>query len=333
MKRDCPSLLAALTVGVLVNVLLRSQSAYWPRAGVATALLCAPLLAAIGSLFAKAWQSGTSPLLRLLFAILLFYTSALELLQFWNLAQRLYPGAISLTALCLTTLLPVIYLRRVSAISQTAHVVLCLLILAFGFMLLTVLPRLHITNLQMVPLQISDFTTAAKEQLTLYPEYLLPALWPQQQMRERHHPLLRLAMIALWFDVGVHWILELFYGASMPNRIDPIHAVARCGALSVFNRLESLQLILWVMAITLKLALYLYAICLLLTKSPQRSTSIQLGNFPIYLGGLWILCALLQKTDIRLALQMRNAWTWAFVLLTGMGGAAAWLCQKIKRCS
>ena len=62
MKRECPSLLAALTVGLLVNVLLRSQSAYWPRAGAATALLCVPLLASIGALFARAWRIGESPL-------------------------------------------------------------------------------------------------------------------------------------------------------------------------------------------------------------------------------------------------------------------------------
>lgn len=333
MKRDCPSLLAALTVGVLVNVLLRSQSAYWPRAGAATALVCAPLLAIVGTIFARAWHSGASPLLRLLFAGLLFYTSSLELLHFWDLAQRLYPGTLSMTALCLMTLLPVVYLRRVSTISQTAHVVLCLLVLASGFMLFTVLPRLKITNLQMVLLQPSDFVTAAKEQLTLYPEYLLPAFWSQKKSGKHRHPLLRLAMLALWFDVGIHLVLELFYGAAMPSRIDPVHAVARCGALSIFNRLESLQLILWVMAITLKLALYLYAISLLLAKSSQQSNSIQLRNFPVYLGGIWLLCALLQKTDIQAALQMRSALTWAFVLLTGIGGAAAWLCQKIRRCS
>ena len=64
MKRECPSLLAALTVGLLVNVLLRSQSAYWPRAGAATALLCVPLLASIGALFARAWRIGESPFFR-----------------------------------------------------------------------------------------------------------------------------------------------------------------------------------------------------------------------------------------------------------------------------
>ena len=61
MKRECPSLLAALTVSVLVNVLLRSQSAYWPRAGALTALFCAPLLAVVGGLFAKGWNCGPFP--------------------------------------------------------------------------------------------------------------------------------------------------------------------------------------------------------------------------------------------------------------------------------
>lgn len=329
MKRNCPSLLAALTVGVLVNVLLRSQSAYWPRAGAATALLCVPLLAGTGWLFARAWKIGESPILRLLFAVLLFYTSALEILNFRDLAQRLYPGMLSMTAICLMTLLPVIYLRRVSAISQTAHVVLCLLLLATSFMLLTVLPRLHITNLQILLLQPDDFATAAKEQMTLYPEYLLSALLPPPKSKHRH-ALLRLAAAALWFDVGMHLVLELFYGAAMPIRIDPIHAAARCGALSVFNRLESLQLILWIMAITLKLSLYLYAVCLLLRKGESKGLSISLRNFPLYGGGLWLLCVLLQKVDVQMAMEQRNMLTWGFVLLAGIGGAAAWLCQKLK---
>ena len=45
MKREYPSLFAALLVSLLVNVLLRSQTAYWPRAGLFSAVVCAPLLA------------------------------------------------------------------------------------------------------------------------------------------------------------------------------------------------------------------------------------------------------------------------------------------------
>lgn len=332
MKRDRPSLFAALTVGVLVNVLLRSQSGYWPRAGAVAALLCVPLLAAAGWLFAGAWAAGQNPLLRCLFAGLLVLTSALELLHFWNLALRLYPGVVTLTGVCLMTLLPVIYLRRVSAISQTAHVVLCLLGLATAFMLLTVLPRLQVTNLQMVHLDAEDYLDACREQLTLYPEYLLPALWPERGNRG-FRPYCKLAALAIGFDVGVHCMLELFYGAALPLRLDPIHAAARCGALSVFNRLESLQLILWVMAITLKLALYLYAMRRLLKPAAEKDTAVSLGTFPLYFSGILLLCAFLRKMDIGAAMQLRSAATWGFVLLVGIGGAAAWLCRSIKRCS
>ena len=192
---------------------------------------------------------------KLLFGALLVYTSVLELLRLWQLADRLYPGAVTLTSVCLLVVLPVVYLRRVSALSQTAYAVLCLLVLATVAMLASVLQRLCIVNLQTAALTQGDFLAAVRDQLTLYPEYLLPALWPEQDKRGRH-TLLRLAAWALAFDVGMHLILELFYGAAMPLRIDPVHAAARCGALSIFNRLEWLQFILWVDAVKAELEAY-----------------------------------------------------------------------------
>lgn len=284
MKRECPSLFAALLVSLLVNVLLRSQTAYWPRAGLFSAAVCAPLLAGVGWLFARSWRLAADPVYKLLFGALLVYTSVLELLRLWQLADRLYPGAVTLTSVCLLVVLPVVYLRRVSALSQTAYAVLCLLVLATVAMLASVLPRLCIVNLQTSALTQSDFLAAASDQLTLYPEYLLPALWPEQDKRGRH-TLLRLAGWALAFDVGMHLILELFYGAAMPLRIDPVHAAARCGALSIFNRLEWLQFILWVMAVTVKLALYLYALVRLLGgQSKTEDSAARAGSVPTVSG-------------------------------------------------
>lgn len=332
MKRECPSLFAALLVSLLVNVLLRSQTAYRPRAGLAAAPLCALLLAAVGWLFARCWRLACDPVLRLLFGTLLVFSSVLELLRLWQLADRLYPGAITLTSVCLLAVLPVVYLRRVSALSQTARAVLCLLVAATAVMLISVLPRLRITNLQYTDLTCADFLTAAKDQLTLYPEYLLPALWPAQDKRGRH-TLLRLAAYALAFDVSIHLLLELFYGAAMPLRADPVHAAARCGALSIFNRLEWLQFILWVMAVTVKLALYLYALVRLLGgRSKTEDSAAGLDRFPVYLGGIWLLCAVLRKIDLDTALPLRSALTWGFVLLTWIGGGAACLYRSIRRC-
>ena len=108
MKRECPSLFAALLVSLLVNVLLRSQTAYWPRAGLFSAVVCAPLLAGVGWLFARSWRLAADPVYKLLFGALLVYTSVLELLRLWQLADRLYPGAVTLTSVCLLVVLPVV---------------------------------------------------------------------------------------------------------------------------------------------------------------------------------------------------------------------------------
>ena len=332
MQSKTRSLLAALLVGVLVNVLLRSRTAYLPRAGFAAAFLSIPILAGCGWLFAHCWRVGQCAFLRVIFAGLLFFSSAVELLRLWRLAARLYPDAVSLTIVCLTVTLPVVYLRRVSAISQTANVLLCFVCISTVFMLLSVYPRLHLTNLQVYRLTAADLRIALQDQLTFYPEYLLPALWPESDKRGRH-TLLYLAGAGIFFDALLHLVLELFYGAAMPVRIDPLHAAARCGALSIFNRLEWLQLLLWVMVITLKLAVYLYAMVRLLGgQSKTENTAAGLDRFPLYLCGLWLLCALLRRIDPDILLQLRSHLVWAFAALVWIGGLTVCLLRKRNSC-
>ena len=112
-----------------------------------------------------------------------------------------------------------------------------------------------------------------------------------------------------------------------------MHAAARCGALSIFNRLEWLQFILWVMAVTVKLALYLYALVRLLGgQNKAEDSAAGLDRFPLYPGGVWLLCAVLRKLDLDAALSLRNVLTWSFVGLTWIGGAAACLYRRLRRC-
>ena len=192
MKREYPSLFAALLVSLLVNVLLRSQTAYWPRAGLFSAVVCAPLLAGVGWLVCPQLAAGRRP--RVQAAV----RCAARLHIGTGAAAALAAGGPALSrcghadSVCLLVVLPVVYLRRVPALSQTAYAVLCLLVLATVAMLASVLSRLCIVNLQTAALTQGDFLAAVRDQLTLYPEYLLPALWPEQDKRGRH-TLLRLA--------------------------------------------------------------------------------------------------------------------------------------------
>ena len=98
--------------------------------------------------------------------------------------------------------------------------------------------------------------------------------------------------------------------------------------------MEWLQLILWVMAVTVKLALYFYAMTRLLGgEARQENAAANLGSFYVYLLLLPTVCLLLRGLDVDAALRWRSAFTWGFVLLAWIGGAAAWLCQKFRRCS
>lgn len=231
----------------------------------------------------------------------------------------------------LLCVLPVVYLRRVSALSQTAHAVLCLLVLVTAVMLVSVLPRLRVTNLQTAPLTQGNFRAAAKDQLTLYPEYLLPALWPEQDKRGRH-ALLRLAGYTLAFDVGMHLLLELFYGAG--------HAAAgrpRTRRRAVRGRFRfsigwsgcNLFCGSWRSRSSWRCISMRWCGCWAGRARP-RTAPAGLDRFPLYLGGIWLLCAVLRKLDLDAALPLRSTMTWGFVVLTWMGGAAACLMQKVK---
>ena len=213
-----------------------------------------------------------------------------------------------------------------SALSQSAYAVLCLLAGAGVLLLLSAAPFLRLPNLSARPLTPAQLGTAAADQLTLFPEYLLPALWPAPQKQDRRTAG-RLAALALGADVGAHFLLALFYGDAMFRQADPLHAAARSGGVSVFHRLDWLQLTLWVMAVTLKIALYLYAVTRL-SGGENRKNATPLRDFPLFIGGVWFLCVVLGKLDLDAAFRLRST---LCLLLAGTviaGGGLVSLCKK-----
>ena len=77
MKRDNPSLYAALQLGLFVNVLLRAQTLFWTRAGILTALPGILITSAAGLVFARAWPLVQCRILRSAFIALLLAGSVL----------------------------------------------------------------------------------------------------------------------------------------------------------------------------------------------------------------------------------------------------------------
>lgn len=330
-RDNAPGLFAALLVGLLLNTMLADTAGYAARAGLLALPLSVAVLTAAGWAFDHAWQAGQNRPLRVFFAAILVLTSAFELLRMWQLAKGLYDGAVTLTAVCVAVLLPVLYLRRVSALAQTANVLLCLLLAVTAVMALSVADRLRVVNLQVESMTPFLLWQAVRAQAVLYPEFLLPALWGPQKRGK--HAALRLAAGSVAFAAAAHVLLELFFGAALPRRLNPLNTAAQSGALSVFNRLEWLQLLLWTMAVSLKLALYLYAVVRLLGgQSKGADNADGLDRFPLYLAGMLLLCVVLRGWNMAAALRLRTALTWALLALTVVTGGIKSLWAKKAGC-
>lgn len=199
-----------------------------------------------------------------------------------------------------------------------------------AIMVLSVAPRLRVPNLHAAPLTGQDWQAAFVSQLALPPEYLLFALWPPQP-GQRCRKAVTFAASALSFDAAVHLLLELFFGAAMPTRQTPVQGAAQCGALSIFNRLEWLQILLWCMVVTVRLALYLYAMVELWGgRAGAGSAAAGLDRYPLYFGGMALLCAVLRTVTLEQAFYWRSAVCWGFAAVVMVTGGCQWLVSCIK---
>ena len=327
MKREAPNLFAALLLGVFGNVLLTSQVGYCVRPGVLLMPISAVALTLAALAFGWAWRLlGQNLLVRWSLLALLAMSSALEILRLWRLYSSAYPDGMSMFGICLMIVAPVIYLRRVSSIAQTANVVLAVLLVTSVLLVISIAPELRLFNLQCVGLSEQQVQATFLAQMVLFPEYLLPALWPGSA-RFGKHTLLRLSVFGAGFSVAAHFVLELFFGADAPLQENPLHTAAQSGALSIFNRLEWLQLILWTMIVTIKLAMYLYAGVHLMGGYACKSenNAVGLDRFPFYFGLMLFLCALWRSADIDRLVFARNLLLAVFAGLIVTGGVFRWL--------
>ena len=123
----------------------------------------------------------------------------------------------------------------------------------------------------------------------------------------------------------------MFFGAAMPTRQTPVQGAAQCGALSIFNRLEWLQILLWCMAVTVRLALYLYAMVELWGgRAGAGSAAAGLDRYPLYFGGMALLCAVLRTVPLEQAFYWRSAVCWGFAAVVMVTGGCQWLVSCIK---
>ena len=96
-------------------------------------------------------------------------------------------------------------------------------------------------------------------------------------------------------------------------------------------RLEWLQILLWCMAVTVRLALYLYAMVELWGgRAGAGSAAAGLDRYPLYFGGMALLCAVLRTVPLEQAFYWRSAVCWGFAAVVMVTGGCQWLVSCIK---
>lgn len=328
MKGNNPSLFGALLLSLLVRILLRARTLFPAREGLLMLLPGIGISALGGLVFAWAWSKSGGPVLRLLLGALLAWTAATQTISLWQLYRAVYPDAVSLIGICLTVMLPVLYLRRVSSIAQTANVALGLLLAAGVLLILSLAGRLQVTHLQITRAESGELWQALLAQCRLSPELLVPAVLAKEQKDwvAVRRTIVRLAALGGSFLIGVHVVVELFFGFAAPQALNPVHQAARCGNLSIFDRLEWLQLIVWTMAVSVQLGLTLYAV-LCLAGCRQTDTGVPHGlpQFCLAVAVLVLLCALLQNRDPTRDAEIQNLAGWCLAALASFTGGVGCL--------
>ena len=328
MQKSKVDFYPVLLLCVLADTLLRLHTGYWTRAGLLALPVSAAVLAAAVQFAAASWQKNSC--LRWGLCALLAFSSALEILRLYTLFGSVYPGSLGLAGSCFVVLAPVVYLRREPDLRQTANALLVWGAVCMAVMALSVAPRLRVPNLYAAPLTGQDMGAAFASQLALSPEYLLLALWPSQSMKQSKKKWL-FPVEALGFDAAVHLLLELFFGAAMPGRQTPVQGAAQCGTLSIFNRLEWLQILLWCMVVSVRLALYLYAMVELWGgKSGAGNAAAGLDRYPVYFAGMALLCAALCKVPLEQAYKWRSTACWVCAAFIVGTGGLQWLVTRKK---
>lgn len=266
-------MLAALST----NTLLAGQCIGMARIQLLTALPVAAVLILLLRACRFDVPRALGKGLFLLLTALLLLGLAAELLRLFQIHQSLYPGSVVLPGLLIAVGLPYLYLRDQQALQRTGQCIFWLLAIAFLIFLVSVADRLELTNLQFPCLNSADFLTAVQSQLRIYPEFLLLFLWQNKAAEEGS------AKLVAWqigLTCGASVTLELLFGAGVEEMDYPISSAAKYGAVSVFTRLEWIQVGVWTLTLSLKLALYLASIrlageqCGLLT----RKTSAKMDS-------------------------------------------------------
>lgn len=239
----------------LLTVLL-TDSARWSNAretillGLVEATLMSCLLVLVWWT-SPVWQ--VSPVLRWVFAGYLLISASHSATEMWQFYKTVFPNQIGCWTFFWLVIGAAMLLSdsRRGSLNNMAKILASLSLGALLVLIISGWSMFHWENLSTEAVSYPQLF-----QVRLFPEYLIfcGLLRPQKAKT------IFSFSFAFWgIQSALAIVVELVLGGN-PAQDFPIYSVALLGKISVFNRLEGVQVLCWLLLLCLKLALYLWAV-------------------------------------------------------------------------
>lgn len=211
----------------------------------------------------KDWKS--SALVRGLLTVCFLFSAAVDLLDLNRFYQAAYPNQLHgwVLGILLLGAAGMITGGELRTLKHLTRLVFPLLGISLGLLVLSCAGLLHTANLTAWEEREVARAALSLRDLVPWPEYLALALWGS---REGNAPLLWVPMAKTGISIFVLILAELALGDRGAQW--PSHSLSLLGQLSVFNRLEWIQITVWLLLLMTRLAFSLYLLERLTGKSP-----------------------------------------------------------------
>lgn len=201
----------------------------------------------------KNWKS--SGLIRSLLGACFLFSAAVDLVDLNRFYQAAYPDQLHSWVLGILMLgaAGMAVGGGLRTLKHLTRMVFPLLVFSLLLLILSCAGLLHVTNLSVWEEREIARAALSFRDLVPWPEYLALALWGS---REGTAPLFWVPISKAGISAGILILAELALGDRGAQW--PAHSLSLLGQLSVFNRLEWIQITVWLLLLMTRLAFSLY---------------------------------------------------------------------------
>lgn len=252
-----------------------------------------------------------SALIRWLLLSVFLYSAGADLMDLNRFYQTAYPQQLPGWVLSLLMLGSAAILAKgeLRTLKNLTRVVFPLLVISLVLLILSCWNMFHLNNLISWGWSRISREMFSLQNLMIWPEYLALAIWVTEEGKA---PLLWVPLVRAGVCSVILVMAELAFGNRGARW--PAQSLSLLGQLSVFNRLEWIQITVWLLLLMTRLAFYLYLSRSILGKSDSF----------LLAGAAWAVSIGLTALEPEIIWQIQQAALWAAAGIILVRGVCRW---------